>query len=343
MTVSELSGGVARERRARRRLRTVVLVVAAHLAVSTAGLSVLTQGPAGRLPMPLEPFGDANEAVYPAFEGWGESHDRTNYFIVLGYRNRNRTQTVEVPIGPNNRIEPGGPDYGQPTVFEPGRQVSVFAIKVPKDFGAKKLTWTLVANGQPAVVTFHLHPDYNIDFYKVESNGNEPPRMKLAPKGPMVSGPSVGFTQTLTGTVGQPVRLAMWASDVPPTEKNWESIVSAQNRPKPPPVPPDHVAVVNGQVIGAGSARRDPGAGAGRPADITAAWTKLRGPGRVTITPPRVPLVTNGNRDLVVEATATATFSAPGEYVLRAAPIEHDDGFDGLCCFSFANVKVIVQ
>ena len=30
--------------------------------------------------------------------------------ILLGYYNRNRTQAVDIPIGPNDRIEPGGPD-----------------------------------------------------------------------------------------------------------------------------------------------------------------------------------------------------------------------------------------
>jgi hypothetical protein len=44
-----------------------------------------------------------------------------------------------------------------------------------------------------------------------------------------------------------------------------------------------------------------------------------------------------------VEADATATFSAPGEYVLRAEAVEVDDGFDGLCCVTFANVKVVVE
>jgi hypothetical protein len=56
-----------------------------------------------------------------------------------------------------------------------------------------------------------------------------------------------------------------------------------------------------------------------------------------------VPLFTKGNPLTVVEATATATFSAPGEYVLRAEPVEIEDGFDGLCCFSFANIKVVVK
>lgn len=103
------------------------------------------------------------------------------------------------------------------------------------------------------------------------------------------------------------------------------------------------VAIVNGQVIGAESGGRGAGTAAARPPDITVTWKKMRGPGVVTVMPPRVPLVTNGTRHTVVEANATATFSAPGEYVLRAEPIEADDGFDGLCCFSFANVKVIVK
>ena len=292
--------------------------------------------------MPLEPFGDANEAIYPAFEGWGATQDVTSYLIVLGYMNRNRAQVVEIPIGPDNQIEPGGPDYGQPTVFEPGRQTTMFAIKVPKDFGTKKLTWTLVANGQPAVVSFHLHPDYNLNFYKDEANGNEPPRMKFGVNEPMMTGPAVGFAQRLTGSVGQPVPLKLWTSDPPPLEKNWESIVSAQNRPAPRPVPRDQVAIVNGQVFGGGSGGRGASSADGQP-DITVTWTKARGPGVVTVTPPRVPLVTNANRNTVVEATATATFSAPGEYVLRAQPIEAAGAGDGLCCFTFANVKVIVK
>jgi hypothetical protein len=218
----------------------------------------------------------------------------------------------------------------------------MFAIKVPKDFGTKKLTWTLVANGQPAVVSFHLHPDYNLNFYKDEANGNEPPRMKLGVNEPMMTGPAVGFAQMLTGSLGQPVPLKLWTSDPPPLEKNWESIVSARNRPAPRPVPRDQVAIVNGQVFGGGSGGRGASSADGQP-DITVTWTKVRGPGVVTVTPPRVPLVTNANRNTVVEATATATFSAPGEYVLRAQPIEAAGAGDGLCCFTFANVKVIVK
>ena len=57
-------------------------------------------------------------------------------------------QTLDIPVGPNNRIEPGGPDLGQPTHFQPRRQWGVFTIVVPNDFGKNRLTWTIVANGQ---------------------------------------------------------------------------------------------------------------------------------------------------------------------------------------------------
>jgi hypothetical protein len=320
------------------------LVTGLVVAVGACLLTIVpsAQGPA-KLPVPLQPFGDANEAIWPDFEAWGASQDGQSIYFVLGYKNRSRQQTVEIPIGPNNRIEPGGPDQGQPTTFAPNRQFTTFAIKVPKDFGTKKLTWTLVANGQPTSITFYKNPEYNMDYYKVEANGNEPPKMKLGPNEPILIGPNVGFSQTLYGTVGQPVPLKMWTSDKQPTEKNWETIVSAQNRPKPQPVPPGQIAIVNGRVIGGPGGAGGRGGNAGPTPDLTVSYSKLRGPGKVTIAPAEVPLFTKGDPNAIVEASSVATFSAPGEYLLRAEPVEVDDGFDGLCCFTFANIKVIIK
>jgi hypothetical protein len=320
--------------------RFTVAAVIAAIGLCSHAVATSAQAPP-RLPQLPEPFGDANEAVYPSFEGWGESYDGSSYYLMLGYKNRNRTQVVDIPVGPNNRIEPGGPDFGQPTVFYPGRQTTVFAIKVPKDFGDKRLTWTLVANGQQTATTFYLNREYNMLLYKEDSNGNEPPRMKFGPTEPMMIGPTPGIAQTVTGSVGQPVPLKMWVSDAPPTEKNWESILSARGRTAPP-VARDQVAIIDGRIIGPPAARRAP-ENSGPVPDISVVWQKMRGPGSVTVTPPRVAVVTNGNRDTIVEASASAVFSAPGEYILRAEPIEADDGFDGLCCFSFANVKVIIK
>jgi hypothetical protein len=318
----------------------VIVAIATAVGAGSLSLAAWAQTPA-RLPGPPGPAGSSGQAIYPAFEGLGATQDGTSNLIVLGYMNRNRSGVVEIPVGPNNRIEPGGPDYGQPTVFYPGRQKLVFAIKVPKDFGAKTLTWTLVANGQPAVVTFHLQRDYYLNFYKDEANGNEPPLIRFAASEPAMIGPSAGFAQTLTGSVGQPVPLKLWVSDPPPLEPNWESVVASRTRSAPRQVPRDQVAIVNGQLLGAGGGGRG-GSGGSRP-DLTVIWTKMRGPGDVTVTPPRVPVVTKADRTVVVEAPASATFSAPGEYVLRGEPVEAAGAGDGLCCFTFANVKVIVK
>ena len=69
---------------------------------------------------------------------------------------------------------------------------------------------------------------------------------------PAMNGPTAGFAQTLTGSVGQPVPLKLWVSDPPPLETNWESIVASRTRSAPQPAPRDQVAIVNGQVLGAG-------------------------------------------------------------------------------------------
>src|SRR5687768_15583955 len=111
------------------------MVAAAFLVVSALGavaLAKAAQQPAPRPNIPsgvlLEPLGTTGEAIYPAFEGWGPHKDGTNV-LLPGYFNRNK-EAADVPIGPDNRIEPGGPDYGQPTHFHSGRQWGVFAITV---------------------------------------------------------------------------------------------------------------------------------------------------------------------------------------------------------------------
>src|SRR5678815_2134707 len=102
--------------------------------------------------LPLEPTHETGANVTGAFEGWYKTPDGS-FNLVLGYFNRNTKQELDVPIGPNNRIEPGGPDLGQPTHFLTGRQRGVFALKLPKDLGSKKLVWTIVSNGFTNTIT----------------------------------------------------------------------------------------------------------------------------------------------------------------------------------------------
>ena len=96
-----------------------------------AGSAVLAQQ------LAMEPLKESGSNIYPAFEGWYKNDDGT-YTLLIGYYNRNKKQVLDIPIGPENKIEPGGPDQGQPTHFEVGRGWGTIAIKVPKDFGDKK-------------------------------------------------------------------------------------------------------------------------------------------------------------------------------------------------------------
>src|SRR4051812_26706233 len=82
----------------------------------------------------LTPIRAAGQSVTPAFEGWYKNPDGT-YSISFGYFNRNSKETLEIPIGPDNSILPGGGNQGQPTHFEPRRHWGVFAVIVPANFG----------------------------------------------------------------------------------------------------------------------------------------------------------------------------------------------------------------
>ena len=300
-----------------------------------------------RPPLVLEPLGASGEAIFPALEGWGPGKNGET-LILLGYYNRNKAQSLDIAVGPENRIDPDGPDYGQPTHFYPGRQHGVFAIKVPKDFGNKRLTWTLIANGQTSTVSFWLNPAYWVDFFKHPANSNEPPVIRFARDGVALTGPPDGIAQTLSGAVGRPVPLTLWASDVPMQERDVEAELTARARATSPAArASDAVAIVGGQVIGIGAAKgtgADDAAPTQRP-DITVNWREHRGPARVAFGQNRIPLVTKGNSTLSLEASTTATFAAPGEYVLRAQvnDTSGDGGGGEQCCWTTAHVRVIVK
>jgi len=86
------------------------------------------------------------------------------------------------------------------------------------------------------------------------------------------------------------------------------------------------------------------GAG-GPPSDVTIVWTKFRGPGEVTFSQQRVPVRLKGNYDVFEKAETTATFSAVGEYILRATANDAsgDGGGGDQCCWTTAHVKVTVK
>jgi hypothetical protein len=269
------------------------LRLTAALLIALAGYST------GQVPQfPMDPMHDAGQSVTGAFEGWFQNPDGS-YSLLVGYLNRNQKETIDIPIGPNNRIEPGGPDRGQPTTFLPRRQWGVFTITVPKDFGDKKLTWTITANGQTTTIPMNLNPLWVVTPYKDAGIGNTPPVIKFEPNGPSFTGPPTKIATTLQAKANEPLPLTAWVTD-------------------------DGV--------------RPPEAAANRGRGVSLFWSKFRGPGNVTFANPR-PAIGAGDK-----ASTTATFSAPGEYLIRGqandATGEGGGGFQ--CCWTNVHVKVNV-
>ena len=204
---------------------------------------VSTVVPAAQAPaqLPLDPVRETGQSVIGAYEGWYQNPDGS-YSLLVGYFNRNQKETLDIPVGPNNRIEPGGPDMGQPTYFLPRRQWGVFVIKVPKDFGKSTLTWTLVANGQTTVIPLNLDPLWIVAPFKDVAIGNTPPSIRFDAEGDRHQGPPASISRSYTTKTASPLALTVWVDD------DGVRAPEARERPKTP----------------------------------TITWSKFRGPGQVT-------------------------------------------------------------
>jgi hypothetical protein len=298
---------------------TVTSLLVACAVAGTVPVRAGQQG-LGQLPSQLPLAGSIRErgsSVTGAFEGW--YHDKDGSIsLLVGYFNRNTKQQLDIPIGPNNRIEPGGPDRGQPTHFLTGRQWGVFSIKVPYDFGTKKLTWTVVSNGQTNVVTMHLRSEWIVEPFEDAASKNTPPVLKFQPNGATFTGPPEGIAATYSVTMPEAVTLPIWVTDEGP-------------KINVPEVPPQ----------ARGRARSGSGPPIQPPAPLAITWSKYRGPGTVTFENVKPPIdKADGGK-----ASTTATFSEPGEYILRLqANDQSGEGGSGFqCCWTNAHVKVIVK
>lgn len=256
----------------------------------------------------VQPPHDAGQSVTGAFEGWFPNPDGT-FSIMFGYLNRNFKQELDIPIGPENRIEPGGPDQGQPTHFLIRRQWGVFTVTVPKDFGTKKLTWTLTANGMTTVVPASLDPLWVINPFKDATN-NTPPFIGFTAAGPFAQGPR-GQSTSLTGAVASPLPLTVWVADD-------ANVIPGATRPRTPAV-----SVSLSKFRGPGSVAFANEKPAVEPEDFKGPeYTKFTG-----------------------RATTSVTFSEKGDYILRvqANDWSGEGGRGFQCCWSNAQVKVSVR
>jgi hypothetical protein len=262
--------------------------------------------------LPSEPMRQFGQSITGAYEGWYANPDGSFTFLV-GYLNRNFQRAVDVPIGPNNRIEPGGPDFGQPTHFLPDRQYGMFTIVVPREFSAQqRLTWTLTVNGETTSIPLRLHPDYVVNPFSDVAVGNKPPLLRFDPKEPPLQGPiaSVAKARSLSARVGAPLSIDLWAED----DAKYSSGSNAPQQKPPPPV--------------------------------VLVWSKYRGPGEVKFDSanPKFEKL-EGSAAFSGKAPVVATFGSPGEYMLHVTANDYsgEGGGGEVCCWTTAIVKVDVQ
>jgi hypothetical protein len=265
---------------------------------------------AQQIPEPRRGFG---ASVTGAFEGWFYNEDGSRSFLV-GYYNRNGTQELDIPVGPNNRIEPGGPDMGQPTHFLPGRQWGMFMVPAPRDFKPNdSFTWTLTANGQTTSIPLRMKPDYVMSPFAEIAVGNTPPVLRFEQAGKGVQGPLATFASAAsrTASVSAPLVLPLWLSD----DMKFTSGTSA------------------------------PPSGNRSPASLR--LTKYRGPGAVTFDKARPELekLPTGPSAFNARATVNVKFGEPGDYVIHVTANDYSgDGGGGFgCCWTTALVKVAVK
>ena len=152
-------------------------------------------------------------SVTPAFEGWYKNADGT-FSLSFGYYNRNFEETLDIPVGPGNHLEPADFDGSQPTQFHPRRHWGVFTVTVPADFGDQTVVWTIDFRGERYSIPGTLHIDWQIDALQGEAgSGNTPPVLAFAEGGPEGAGPGGIWSGPVEAKVGTPISVTVWAHD----------------------------------------------------------------------------------------------------------------------------------
>jgi hypothetical protein len=280
---------------------------------------------------------NSGQGVQPIFEGWSHAPDGS-INMHFGYLNRNYVEMPHIPIGPNNSIEPDGPDRGQPTFFYARTNRNLFTVNVPKGWPLnREVIWTLTVNGKTEKAFGWLRVEWEIDpaggagggggSQSAERKQNQPPQVTIDP--------------VPNGKVSAPVRLVATITDdgLPKPRPGGARRGSPVGQETPPTLRGGVEAPVNvPQIARGGRGENPPGAGGGgggggrggqeRPQGPTVAWIVWRGPAEVDFGRAEF----EGDKRIV-----NATFTKPGEYTLRAVPN------DTLESGAAKLVKVVIQ
>jgi hypothetical protein len=283
------------------------------------------------------------QPVIPIFDGWYQKPDGT-HDLCFGYFNLNTEQSLDLPLGPDNFITPARFDGAQPTHFMPvppppntyRRYFCVFTVNLPADYGREdEVVWTLRVNGQDFSVPGYLKSiNYRLDEIAKPATGQGgrgvAPQIRFAPSGPEGVGRSGVWALPMTVAVGRPLTLSM---DVTFPDSAFVAGIRARSG----------ITAASGDgganIDDDGDVRpvRRPGE---RPRDWWVIWTEHQGPGGVAFEPQELDVLQGETA-----VTTTATFSAPGRYVLRVQAIDNPGeggSYQFHCCWTNGYVEVTV-
>ena len=297
----------------------------------------------------------SGQSVSPAYEGWMPNPDGS-FTMYFGYMNTNWLEEFDIPVGPANDIEPGGPDQGQPTHFYPRRSPFLFTIRVPKDFGTKEMTWTITTHGKTERAYASLKTDYQIDnqvmstevggdfgSLRDELRSNIPPELRV--EGEKTRQAKVGAPVSLVAFAGDPDNLPA-RRDGKPQPRTASGRMEGESPAPPPPAaarpanptnlanliyrPPSSIVPSSGPGLRfSWIVFRGKAAAVTFTPDQMKTWTDTRAYANSPWSPPyAIPLPPPDGKWV-----AQATFAEPGTYVLRAVA---SDG----SVFTYDNITV---
>ena len=197
------------------RVRTRWLSYAALAALCTAVPAAAQPGERYQ----LGPSVPGGAGVAPYFDGWYANPDGS-VTLSFGFMNRNASGAVDIPIGPDNAIEPAQFNGSQPThfpvvrysAFGGRRERGAFAITVPKGHTGD-VVWTLRHNGVTYSVPGRATSDYYKLSYTPQAAGSMMPVVRFAPDGPPSNGRAGVTAGPLTVGVGASLDIRVWMED----------------------------------------------------------------------------------------------------------------------------------
>ena len=190
-----------------------------------ASSPLAAQNPRIASPLNENPLRPGGQNVIPVYDGWWENPEGS-YTLCFGYFSLNTEQSLDIALGPENRIEPSQYDGMQPTHFDPvpaptltrryRHHWCVFSVTVPDDFGTRDVIWTLTTQGDELAATGSLVPTYILDEPTSSGRGAVAPFMSLEEDGPKLQGRRGLWAGPRTVRANEPLPLTAWIEHAQP-------------------------------------------------------------------------------------------------------------------------------